>query len=220
MSQLRRKTRCPLSIICILPLIMHSTATTPLVVLARSRRERGRLPKKCTSHSSSWPWPWPCLASKVDFDHFCSFLISSPPAVFVCKDGWTLSDEMCFKVVETALSFADASTACAGLATNGLLAAPKSEAILNTLNTLNQNGDDVWIGLDDRYATIQIILIRRQIYVSPGTQKGPTHSQMELHLSKLGALWEVTTSPGVTASLPGNPVSRMPMLQRQRQRTA
>ena len=78
MSQLRRKTRCPLSIICILPLIMHSTATTPLVVLPRSRRERGRLPKKCTSHSFSWPWPWPCLASKVDFDHFCSFFVRFP----------------------------------------------------------------------------------------------------------------------------------------------
>ena len=87
MSQLRRKTRCPLSIICILPLIMHSTATTPLVVLPRSRRERGRLPKKCTSHSSSWPWPWPCLASKVDFDHFCSFLYGFLSTSCICLRG-------------------------------------------------------------------------------------------------------------------------------------
>ena len=95
-------------------------------------------------HGLAWPQRW-ILIILVLF-----WSISSPPAAFVCEDGWTLSDEMCFKVVETALSFADASTACAGLATNGLLAAPKSETILNTLNTLNQNGDDVWIGLDDR----------------------------------------------------------------------
>ena len=195
----------------------HSTCCPP------SEQERKRAASKKNAlpihlpghgHGLAWPQRWILIT----FVLFCT--ISSPPAAFVCEDGWTLSDEMCFKVVETALSFADASTACASLATNGLLAAPKSEAILNTLNTLNQNGDDVWIGLDDRYATIQIILIGRQIYVLPGTQKGPTHSQMELHLSKLEALWAVTMSLGVTVSPPGSPVSRMPMLQRQRQRTA
>ena len=55
-----------------------------------------------------------------------------------------------FKVVGTAVSFADASTQCANLATGGLLAAPKSEAILNTINNLNPDGEDVWVGLDDR----------------------------------------------------------------------
>ena len=71
-------------------------------------------------------------------------------AAFVCEDGWTLSEEICLKVVETALSFADASIECSNLATGGILAAPKSEAILNAINNLNPNGDDVWVGLDDR----------------------------------------------------------------------
>ena len=87
----------------------------------------------------------------LDFPFLTSHLFS---AAFVCEDGWTLSEEICLKVVETALSFADASVECANLATGGLLAAPKSEAILNTLNNLNPEGEDVWIGLDDRYAPI------------------------------------------------------------------
>ena len=78
-------------------------------------------------------------------------LILPVSAAFVCEDGWTLSDEICLKVVETALSFADASNECSNLATGGLLAAPKSEAILNAINNLNPDGDDVWVGLDDRY---------------------------------------------------------------------
>ena len=72
-------------------------------------------------------------------------------AAFVCEDGWTLSEEICLKVVETALSYSDASVECSNLATGGLLAAPKSEAILNAINNLNPDGDDVWVGLDDRY---------------------------------------------------------------------
>ena len=64
-----------------------------------------------------------------------------------------MSEELCLKVVETPLSFADASTECSTLATGGLLAAPKSEAILNAINNLNPDGQDVWVGLDDRYAS-------------------------------------------------------------------
>ena len=60
------------------------------------------------------------------------------------------------KVVGTAVSFADASTQCANLATGGLLAAPKSEAILNTINNLNPDGEDVWVGLDDRCASFVV----------------------------------------------------------------
>ena len=62
-----------------------------------------------------------------------------------------------FKVVGTAVSFADASTQCANLATGGLLAAPKSEAILNTINNLNPDGDDVWVGLDDRCILLFVV---------------------------------------------------------------
>ena len=79
-----------------------------------------------------------------------SFFNITFSAAFVCEDGWTLSEEMCIKVVKTALSFADASAACANLATGGLLAAPKSEALLNSINNLNPDGEDVWVGLDDR----------------------------------------------------------------------
>ena len=60
-------------------------------------------------------------------------------------------------MVETALSFADASTECANLASGGLLAAPKTEAILNAINNLNPDGEDVWVGLDDRFASFVVV---------------------------------------------------------------
>ena len=93
---------------------------------------------------------------KGDFLVDFPFLNISFSAAFVCEDGWTLSEEMCFKVVETALSFADASSECANLASGGLLAAPKTEAILNAINNLNPDGEDVWVGLDDRFASFVV----------------------------------------------------------------
>ena len=139
----------------------------------------------------------------------------------VCEDGWTLSDSMCFKIIETAVAFANAETECAGLAEGATMAAPKSAAIMTSLNALNPSGEDVWVGLDDRYGDLFLwgSLDLYQTLIS-GMWKELTHSQMELHLSKLEALWEATTSPGVTVSPPGSPVSRMPMPQRRRQRTA
>ena len=57
---------------------------------------------------------------------------------------------MCFKIIETAVAFATAQTACSGLAEDAMMAAPKSAAIMTTLNALNPSGEDVWVGLDDR----------------------------------------------------------------------
>ena len=72
----------------------------------------------------------------------------------VCEEGWTLSDSMCFKIVETAVAFATAETGCSGLAEDAMMAAPKSAAIMTTLNALNPSGEDVWVGLDDRYKVL------------------------------------------------------------------
>ena len=72
----------------------------------------------------------------------------------VCEEGWTLSDSMCFKIVETAVAFATAETGCSGLAEDAMMAAPKSAAIMTTLNALNPSGEDVWVGLDDRYTVL------------------------------------------------------------------
>ena len=94
---------------------------------------------------------------KGDFWEDFLFLNIIFSAAFVCEDGWTLSEEMCLKVVGTAVSFAEASTQCANLATGGLLAAPKSEAILNTINNLNPDGEDVWVGLDDRCILLFVV---------------------------------------------------------------
>ena len=98
-----------------------------------------------------------CLSSKVTFWWIFFLLTLTFSAAFVCEDGWTLSEELCLKVVGTATSFAEASTQCANLATGGLLAAPKSEAILNTINNLNPDGDDVWVGLDDRCILLFVV---------------------------------------------------------------
>ena len=78
----------------------------------------------------------------------------------VCEEGWTLSDSMCFKIIETAVAFANAETQCSGLAEDAMMAAPKSAAIMNTLNALNPSGGDVWVGLDDRYKNMFLIFTR------------------------------------------------------------
>ena len=84
-------------------------------------------------------------ANQRHVEYYLSF-----PGAFVCEDGWTLSDEVCLKVVDTTVSYSDASSECAKLADGALLAAPKTEPILNSLNNLNPGGEDVWVGLDDR----------------------------------------------------------------------
>ena len=69
---------------------------------------------------------------------------------FVCEEGWTVAESMCFKIIETAATFAAAETECAALGEDVKMAAPKSASIMATLNALNPSGEDVWVGLDDR----------------------------------------------------------------------
>ena len=69
---------------------------------------------------------------------------------FVCEEGWTVAESMCFKIIETAANFAAAETECAALGDDVKMAAPKSASIMATLNALNPSGEDVWVGLDDR----------------------------------------------------------------------
>merc|ERR1719234_361396 len=47
------------------------------------------------------------------------------------------------------VDYSTASDACASLAENGKLAAPKTTAIFDTLNTLNTGSLEYWVGIDD-----------------------------------------------------------------------
>merc|ERR1719341_2140489 len=72
----------------------------------------------------------------------------------VCEDGWTMAENLCFRVESATVDYSGASEACASLAENGKLAAPKSSEIFELLTTLNSNLNadavDFWVGLDDR----------------------------------------------------------------------
>merc|ERR1712066_972962 len=68
----------------------------------------------------------------------------------VCEDGWTMVESLCFRMESATLDYSNASEACASLDGNGKLAAPKSQAILDLLTTLNTDAVDFWVGLDDR----------------------------------------------------------------------
>jgi len=72
----------------------------------------------------------------------------------VCEDGWTMVENLCFRVESGTLDYSSAFEACASLAGNGKLAAPKSQEIFELLTTLNTNLNadavDFWVGLDDR----------------------------------------------------------------------
>ena len=108
----------------------------------------------------------------------------------VCEKGWTLSDSMCFKIVETAVAFATAETGCSGLAEDAKMAAPKSAAIMTTLNALNPSGEDVWVGLDDRYKGLFLFwsLDLHKTFIS-GMLKELIHFLMEPHSPKLEVHW-------------------------------
>jgi len=68
----------------------------------------------------------------------------------VCEDGWAMAENLCFRMESATVDYSTASDACTSLAENGMLAAPKSEAIFTLLTTLNTNAVDFWVGLDDR----------------------------------------------------------------------
>ena len=103
-----------------------------------------------------------------------------------------MSDSMCFKIVETAAAFATAETGCSGLAEDAKMAAPKSAAIMTTLNALNPSGEDVWVGLDDRY---NVLFLYRSLDFHKtfvlGMLKELISFLMESHSPKLEAPWTV-----------------------------
>ena len=104
-----------------------------------------------------------------------------------------MSDSMCFKIVETAAAFATAETGCSGLAEDAMMAAPKSAAIMTTLNALNPSGEDVWVGLDDRYKVLFLFrsLDLHKTFIS-GILKELTNFLMGPLSRKLEAPWTVT----------------------------
>ena len=102
-----------------------------------------------------------------------------------------MSDSMCFKIVETAAAFANAETGCSGLAEDAKMAAPKSAAIMTTLNALNPSGEDVWVGLDDRYTVLFWSLDLHKTFIS-GILKELINFLMGPLSRKLEAPWTVT----------------------------
>ena len=104
-----------------------------------------------------------------------------------------MSDSMCFKIVETAAAFATAETGCSGLAEDAKMAAPKSAAIMTTLNALNPSREDFWVGLDDRYNVLFLFwsLDLHKAFIS-GILKELINFLMAPLSRKLEAPWTVT----------------------------
>jgi len=81
-----------------------------------------------------------------------NFACQIPVGNKICDDGWAWAEGLCFRVEPISADYSTSSAACANLAQDGKLAAPKSDAIFALLNKLNKNGVDFWVGIDDRAA--------------------------------------------------------------------
>jgi len=114
----------------------------------------------CVRTDSNGKWD-DLHCTNTQINYACQLPLGTPVSP-VCGASWARTEDICFKMITVAdaevaevtqaaneVDYTTAKASCEGLATNGMLAGPKTTAIFDTLNSLNTASLEYWVGLDD-----------------------------------------------------------------------